>query len=280
MRSKITGGDTELLFSAKVLSKYDVRFYRCKDTGFIQTEDPYWLDEAYSSAITKLDVGLVMRNQNLVEVAVPLFVTFFNHNGLFLDYAGGYGLFTRMMRDKGFDFYHTDPYCDNIFAEYQDLKFLPEGTRFEVVTAFEVLEHLTDPIREVEQILQYSENFFFSTELVPQGVAKVEDWWYFSQETGQHVAFYTEACLQYIAKKLGKYFYSDGKGLHLFTGKQLEQNPFELLNQQKPSDPYLVRKMRNYLNKHDAAYTNRFPQAQKESLLDRDYKEAKKRISS
>lgn len=94
MQSKITGGDTTLLFTAKILGKYDVKYYRCNQTGFIQTEEPYWLDEAYSSAITKLDVGLPYRNITLSEKVSKLLVKDFDKTGIFLDYAGGYGLFT------------------------------------------------------------------------------------------------------------------------------------------------------------------------------------------
>ena len=67
-RSLITGGPTELLFSARVLNKFNVRYYRCIETGYIQTETPYWLDEAYSSAITSLDLGLASRNCENVEL--------------------------------------------------------------------------------------------------------------------------------------------------------------------------------------------------------------------
>ena len=67
MKSKITGGSTTLLFTAKVLNQYDVKYYRCNDTGFIQTENPYWLPEAYSDAITKLDIGLPYRNIQLTD---------------------------------------------------------------------------------------------------------------------------------------------------------------------------------------------------------------------
>jgi hypothetical protein len=279
MISKITGGETELLFTAKLLSKYDVKFFRCKQTGFIQTEEPYWLEESYSSAITKLDVGLIMRNQNLVNFTVPLLLNYFNHEGLFLDYAGGYGLFTRMMRDKGFDFYHTDIYCQNIFAEYNDLKELPVITKFEVVTAFEVLEHLVNPLTEIESILEYGDNLFFSTELVPQRVSKPDDWWYFSLETGQHISFYTREALQYIAGKFNKHFYSDGKSTHLFTKNKLRDDPFTMINAEKPKDPFLVRKMRKYVKKHDGIFQNRLSQVKKESLLDKDWKAAKKRIT-
>lgn len=273
MVSKITGGETELLFTGKILQKHEVRFFRCKDTGFIQTEEPYWLAEAYSSAITKLDVGMVIRNQNLTEVAVPLLLRYFNHNGKFLDYAGGYGLFTRMMRDKGFDFYHVDPYCQNIFAEFQDANELPKETQFEVVTAFEVLEHLVNPTNDIKDILSYGDNLFFTTELVPQDLK--QDWWYFSFETGQHISFYTEKALRYLADLYGKQYYTDGKWLHLFTAKPLDENPFEKLFK-KERETFFIRKMRKYLRRYDQR-KNALPF--KESLLGFDVEQAKKRIS-
>src|ERR1700721_2998341 len=49
-------GETE------VLRKYCVRYFRCESCGFMQTEAPYWLEEAYSSAIAKQDVGAMERN--------------------------------------------------------------------------------------------------------------------------------------------------------------------------------------------------------------------------
>ncbi|MDB5109105.1 MAG: glycosyl transferase group 1, partial [Mucilaginibacter sp.] len=121
MQSKLTGGDTTLLFTTQILNKYTIKYYRCTQTGFIQTEQPYWLEEAYSSAITKLDIGLPYRNINLSDTISKLLVRDFNYKSNFLDYAGGYGLFTRLMRDKGFNFYNTDKFCKNLFAEYFDL---------------------------------------------------------------------------------------------------------------------------------------------------------------
>ena len=264
-----------MLFKAKVLSQYDVAFYRCKDTCFIQTEEPYWLQESYSSAITKLDVGLVLRNENLAKVAVPLLLRYFNHNGLFLDYAGGYGIFTRMMRDRGFQFYHTDPYCQNIFAEFHDLKDLPKNVRFEVVTAFEVLEHLASPMEEIKKILAYGNNLFFTTELVPSDVTK--DWWYFSLETGQRISFYTKEALQYIANHFQKYYYTDGKWLHLFMEAEVSENPFEAIYA-KEREPFLIRKLRKFLAHYDKKKEAKNPVPKKESLLDKDVREARNRI--
>lgn len=274
MKSKITDGETTLLFTTKVLSKHDVKYYKCNETGFIQTENPYWLEEAYSSAITKLDVGLVLRNQNMATITEKILYNYFDHNKRFLDYAGGYGLFTRMMRDKGYDFYNTDIYCQNIFAEYQDLAQLPVDTDFELVTAFEVLEHLPQPMDTLKGLFDKYDNVLFSTELVPKELQPIKDWWYFIFETGQHVALYTMQALEYIAHKFNRKLYSNGTNIHLFCKKTLPTNPFDLTLHQ---DDYLIKKIRAKLERYDRR-NNLNGTPTKLSLMPIDMDAAKKRL--
>lgn len=269
MQSKITGGDTTLLFTATILNKYDVKYYRCNETGFIQTEEPYWLEEAYSSAITKLDIGLPYRNNYLADIVSKVLAKHFNAKGKFLDYAGGYGLFTRLMRDKGFNFYNTDKFCQNLFAEYFDLTDLPENTEFELTTTFEVFEHLANPIAEIRQMLQYSDSLLFSTELQPKSDLKsTSDWHYFTTETGQHIAFYNEASLNYIAQQLGYNFYTDGAFVHLFTKRKFDANPLE-----KKRDSFLLRKAKKFVKR---AEQQEYPMP--ESLLMTDYNYIKSKL--
>lgn len=269
MQSKITGGDSTLLFTAKILNKYDVKFYRCNDTGFIQSEEPYWLDEAYSSAITKLDVGLPYRNILLSDVISKILIKDFDYKGTFLDYAGGYGLFTRLMRDKGFNFYNTDKFCGNLFAEYFDLKDLPPNTAFELTTAFEVFEHLVNPVSNIKEMLAFSNNLVFSTELQPEKITSVNDWPYFSTETGQHIAFYNEVSLKAIADQLGYRFYTDGKFLHLFTKTNFDHNPLAPVR-----DSFLLRKAKKYIMKADRKA------GMPESLLMTDWQYIKDKLNS
>lgn len=270
MKSKITGGNTQKIFSAKILNKYNVDYFKCTETGFLQTEEPYWLEEAYSSAITKLDIGLASRNEGLRDLVVPILNKHFNTNAKFLDYAGGYGLFTRLMRDKGLGFYHSDIYCKNLFAEYFDLTDLPENTKFELVTAFEVFEHMANPIQEIQKITSYGDSILFSTVLQPHEALKsINDWWYFIPETGQHVALYTEKSLAYLAKKFDFNFYTDGISTHLFTKKTLKINPFII-----ERDPFFIRKMRKMVNSFD-----RKKDSNNESLLIKDWNYIKSKLT-
>src|SRR5215831_8216569 len=63
----ICSGSRRELFQAKLLKKYEVHYFLCGTCGLIQTEQPYWLDEAYSSAIADADTGLVSRNLEIAE---------------------------------------------------------------------------------------------------------------------------------------------------------------------------------------------------------------------
>ena len=143
----------EYAFKAIVLSKYQVSYYHCPHCGFIQTEDPYWLDEAYKDPINVEDTGLLSRNISFSEMTALLIYFLFDKNGIFLDYAGGYGIFTRLMRDIGFNFFWHDPMTQNLLSrgfEYSDS--LP---RCELLTSFESFEHFKDPLTEITKMLDY-----------------------------------------------------------------------------------------------------------------------------
>lgn len=229
MKSLITGGKTTKLFTARVLGKYDVNYFRCSATGFIQTETPYWLNEAYSDAISDLDVGCVSRNFGLAQQTSYLLGRHFPAARRVLDFGAGYGLFVRLMRDLGYDCHWYDPFCKNLFARGFEAD-VSSGNKFDIVTAFEVFEHSVDPVRDVERMFEHANTIVFSTLLVPDSdLRSPEDWWYFIPITGQHIAFYTRESLTQIASKFEASFFTNGVGLHLMTRERNLANPFSLL---------------------------------------------------
>ena len=214
------------LLKGKILKKYDILYYQCSHCGFIQTEEAYWLPEAYGNVIADTDVGYVTRNISLSCVTSSIIKNAFNKKGCFIDYGGGYGLFVRLMRDKGFDFYRQDLYCENIFAKHFDIKDIPRNSRFELLTSFEVFEHLNDPIAELKTMFGLSGSIMFSTELHQEKPLKsVEDWWYFAPHMGQHIALYSLKSLQVIAETFNCRLYSNNRNLHLLTSRKLLFNP-------------------------------------------------------
>jgi hypothetical protein len=136
-------------------------------------------------------------SQNLSVILYALF----EDNGKFLDFAGGYGILTRLMRDIGFDFYWADAYSENLVAR----GFEGGGGKwgqYYAVTSFESFEHFLNPIQEIEKLAEISKTIIFTTELLPNPVPKPDDWWYYSTSSGQHICFYSQQTLQIIAQKL------------------------------------------------------------------------------
>jgi len=223
---------TDSFASATVLGKYKVSYVKCRSCGYIRTEDPYWLEEAYAVAITGSDVGLVRRNIAMAAITKVLIAAFFNSDGRFVDYAGGYGLFVRLMRDNGLDFKWFDKYCENLFVS-SFVAAEPGTEQVELLTAFEVFEHLSDPWSELERMLVYSRNILFTTQLLPEPAPKPDEWWYYALEYGQHISFYTRRSLSLLAKRAGLNYYTNAASMHLFTEKRIPQALFFALARYK-----------------------------------------------
>jgi hypothetical protein len=214
----------QAVFSAKLLNKYNVNYCKCSECGLLQTEKPYWLDEAYSDAIAIADTGLVMRNFSLASKLTTLLYLGFNPRGAYLDVAGGYGMLTRLMRDFGFDYYWEDKFCQNLLArEFEAIKSV---RHFVALTAFEVLEHVHDPLVFIKDTMaaHNSRTLIFSTELYEGVDPPPKEWWYYTFSTGQHISFYQRTTLERIAAQLGLQFHSVN-GIHILTDQVFHISP-------------------------------------------------------
>ena len=167
MHCRLCNTESTQIFNHQILHKYNIAYYQCPNCGLIFTEKPYWLSEAYSDAIADIDTGIMQRNLHLVNVMSMILQTFFKHDDYYLDYGGGYGIFTRLMRDKGFLYFWTDKYAEPMLAK----GFEYTNERVSALTAFEVFEHLENPLEDIGTMLSYTRNIFFlefrNLELIP-----------------------------------------------------------------------------------------------------------------
>ena len=112
-----------------------------------------------------------------------------------LDYGGGDGALTRLMRDKGIDARSFDPLREDVCP----------SALFPLITAFEVLEHTptpTDTLKFIISRLTPGGMFLFSTLTLDGLDARSMDHWYIAPRNG-HVSIHT-------TKSLGVLFYGQG----------------------------------------------------------------------
>lgn len=153
----------------------------------------------------------------ICSVLLPLYA---HEHSRFLDYAGGNGMFVRMMRDRGYDFYWMDKYAPNEFASGFEAV---QNTEYSAVTAFEVFEHLPKPLEAIDEMLGYSKNLIFSTRLLPRRDILPHEWWYFTLDTGQHISLYSQDSLRVVAQKFNLKFSTNGISLHILSKRSISE---------------------------------------------------------
>ena len=140
----------------------DVAYFECNLCGYVQTEEPTWLDEAYSTVINASDTGIISRNLSNVSLVLATLVLLGRTAGRVVDYAGGYGILVRMLRDIGVDAYWNDPYSENLVA--RGFEYHQSGA--DLVTAFEAFEHFLNPGLEMERLLSIAPSVLFTTDMI------------------------------------------------------------------------------------------------------------------
>lgn len=203
------------LIQRATLIGHEVEYYECTNCAFIQTNEPKWLDEAYGDPINTSDTGILSRNLSNRALVLATLTLMRKRRGQVVDFAGGFGILVRLLRDIGIDAFWADPYSDNLVA--RGFEFNKNGEQPVLVTAFEAFEHFVSPVEEMDNLLTISPNILFTTLIAPSPAPPPEDWWYYGLDHGQHVAFYRVQTLQYLADKFGLQLLSDGRSVHFFS---------------------------------------------------------------
>jgi hypothetical protein len=187
------------LFSLRILGQHEAKYFRCGNCDLIQTELPYWLEQAYTTTYSALDVGVLYRNQFCTRLTLAVAkVLGLPASAPCLDYGGGHGIFTRLMRDAGCNFVWYDKLGPNLFA--RKFEGLPQA-QYKLVTCFEVFEHFVNVQEELARLFQPQPDYVLAGTILHSNPGK--DWWYLVPESGQHVAFYSRRTMQQIGATFG-----------------------------------------------------------------------------
>ena len=222
---KICEASTSGVGEQLVLARHKAEYRRCINCGYMFIVEPFWLEEAYSTAITALDTGIVERNLWLADAMCGLLKWSLPNVRTCVDYGGGTGLLVRLMRDRGYDFRWRDAYAPNLLARGFDAV---AGEHFDLLTAFELVEHLPDPWPVFEEFRALAPRFVISTELLPAD-PRLDQWWYFAPETGQHIGFFTRRSLEIVAERLGMQVWSNDRNLHVLSHERVSERLLRVL---------------------------------------------------
>jgi hypothetical protein len=197
----------------------------CLECDFLFLANPTWLEYAYSVEFLG-DTGYVKRNLDMSRKLRLLFRTYrafaFHTVGPACDLGTGVGLLPRMMRDRGYNFYGYDPFSNTQLIS----PFLSDATisRFKILTAFEVIEHVPSLPDFFRRYLKGKEVFVFSTILRDQQVVPTKDWWYYAFKNGQHISFHSALSVRNALALSGHrdyFFISYKRTLHIVTQSKL-----------------------------------------------------------
>lgn len=225
MECKICQRQAKLAKTLTVRKKYQAEYYLCDFCGFMFVGNPSWIIEAYHEPINITDTGHVLRNVYLSRKALILFYFIFGKKYMYLDFAGGYGILARLMRDYGLNFLNYDLHTPNLFMK----GFKYKNQSIYAMTCFECFEHFSEPRQEINEMFKISSNIFFSTVLFDGLTPPKDEWEYYGLDHGQHISFFSLKTLDYIASKYKVRMYSNGENLHLFTKKKLPNWIFKFL---------------------------------------------------
>jgi len=202
------------------LSGHAIYYARCTFCQYtFAPEFSSWTDQDFLDKIYNQDYLLVdpdytenrhVLNSEILNKFFGGYKTHFRH----LDYGGGNGMLSEMLRSAQWDSTSYDPFPTN------DQKLESLGP-FDFITAFEVFEHVPDPhlmMRNLTSLLTKPAAMIFFSTGISDGLINDRErlnWWYASPRNG-HIGIHTTKSLQILAEKNDLNFISLGPSFHIY----------------------------------------------------------------
>jgi SAM-dependent methyltransferase len=222
---KICGGDAKLYgvidfhkgHETLPLSGVPIYYRRCVACDFLFTDAfDCWSDEQFKTYIynenyLEIDPDYVGPRAHANADALVRMWGKYKAEMRILDFGGGNDLFCARLRANGFPVAVT--YDPMVSAHAQR----PDG-KFDLVTCFETLEHVPNPVASISQIVEFSAEpgfILYSTVVQPadftdQGLA----WWYVAPRNG-HISLFSKRALSALWGQHGYKTFSFNDGMHL-----------------------------------------------------------------
>lgn len=219
MKCRLCSGSLTELYTLTLMRKITVKYYTCNQCRCLQTEEPYWLSEAYSDPVRYTDTFAAHRCVSMSQVTYLIFKLFgLTNRERLLDWGGGDGLLTRMLRDLGINAYCYDLYGKNLYAGGFNGNL---DDSYDMVTAFEVLEHMASPANELQRIFSLQPKVLLFSTCLYYGQGK--SWSYLAPYSGRHIFFFSRESLQILAKQF-QYEYIENNNLIVFYRLRLSSH--------------------------------------------------------
>jgi hypothetical protein len=210
------------LFNGKrmQLSGIPVYYFMCESCGFTFSPefrtwtDSDFLERIYNAQYPELDPDYLgarpARNAALLMDCLDACKAEVRH----LDYGGGNGMLSDMLRANGWDSSSCDPFPSS------DIDIDSLG-KFNLITAFEVFEHVPDPhalMTNLAKLMDEQSLVLFST-CTSDNFLKLGsriNWWYCSPRVG-HVSLYSRKSLAALGERHGLCIASFSDDWHCFA---------------------------------------------------------------
>ena len=199
------------------LSGVPIYYRRCATCGFLFTDafDDWSIEQfkthIYNDGYLAFDPDYAGKRPSGYASTVAQLWAAHKANTRVLDFGGGNDVFSAALRVSGFlDAVTYDP----MVSEHASR---PDG-KFDLVTCFETLEHVPDPVASIGAIVDYVAEpgaVFYSTLTQPDDLNdKGMSWWYVGPRNG-HISLFSKQALQVAWGRHGFKTVSFDAGHHL-----------------------------------------------------------------